>query len=62
VEGGAYLLFTEPALERIGVDPVAHGMRRHLVSYPHLGDVTCFVADLAPLGPPALAGAASQAA
>lgn len=62
VGGGAYLLFTEPALERVGMDPVAHGMRRHLVSYPYLGDVPCFVADLDPLGPPTLAGAAIQAA
>jgi hypothetical protein len=59
---GAYALLTEPALERIGVvDPVASGMRRHLVRYPHLGEVPCFVADLETLGRPALAGAAAPA-
>ena len=51
-----------PALERIGVDPVASGMRRHLVSYPYLGEVPCFVADLETLGQHALAGAAARAA
>ena len=49
VGGSAYLLLTAPALERVGVDPVASGMRRHFVSYPHLGEVPCFVADLEPL-------------
>jgi hypothetical protein len=54
VGAGAYLLLTEPALERIGMDPVARGLRRHLVSYPHLGEVPCFVGDLEPAPPPAL--------
>jgi len=56
VGAGAYLLLTEPALERIGMDPVARGMRGHLVSYPHLGEVRCFVRNLnaAPLGHPYL--------
>jgi len=62
VGAGAYALLTEPALERIGVDPVASGMRRHLVSYPYLGDVPCFVADLETMGQHALAGAAAPAA
>ena len=31
------------------MDPVAAGMRQHFVSYPHLGEVPCFVADLDPL-------------
>ncbi|MBI2161666.1 MAG: DUF2652 domain-containing protein [Candidatus Rokubacteria bacterium] len=58
----AYLLLTEPALARAGVDPIASGMRRHLVEYPHLGEVPCFVADLEPRWQPAFAGAAIRAA
>jgi class 3 adenylate cyclase len=58
VGAGAYVLLTEPALERVGLDPVARGMRRHLVSYPYLGEVPCFVADLVSLAPPAATGAA----
>lgn len=46
VNGAAYLLLTAPALERIGVEAITGGMRRHLASYPHLGEVPCFVADL----------------
>jgi hypothetical protein len=55
VGAGAYVLLTEPALERVGLDPVARGMRRHLVSYPYLGEVPCFVADLVALAPPVAA-------
>ena len=62
VGAGAYLLFTEPALERIGLDPVARGMRRHLVSYPYLGEVPCFVGDLEPVSRPARAGFGGRAA
>jgi hypothetical protein len=62
VGAGAYLLLTETALERIGMDPVAGGMRRHLVSYPHLGAVPCFVGDLEPAPPPTLAGVDGRAA
>ncbi len=62
VGAGAYLLLTEPALERVGMDPAARGMRRHLVSYPYLGEVSCFVTDLASLAPPAAVGAAVGAA
>jgi hypothetical protein len=51
-EADAYLLFTGPALERAGVDPIASGMRRRLASYPHFGDIPCFVADLEPLRRP----------
>jgi hypothetical protein len=46
VNAAAYLLLTAPALERIGGEVITGGMRRHLVSYPHLGEVACFVADL----------------
>jgi hypothetical protein len=52
VGGSAYLLLTAPALERLGVDPVVNGMQQHVVSYPHLGEVPCFVADLEPLARP----------
>ncbi len=51
----AYLLLTEPALQRVGLDPAAGRLRRHLVSYPYLGEVPCFVADLFALAPPAAA-------
>jgi hypothetical protein len=49
-------------LERVGVDPVASGMQRHFVSYPHLGEVPCFVADLKPLARPAFMAASALAA
>ena len=55
VDGRAYVLLTEPALARIGVDPVAAGMTWHVASYPHLGEVPCFVAPLEAAAP-ALAG------
>jgi hypothetical protein len=42
---GGRLLVTEPARQRAALDPVARGMRRHLVSDPHLGEVPCFVGD-----------------
>jgi hypothetical protein len=48
---GAYALVTEAALGRIGVDdPLGSGLRRHLLSYPHLGAVDCFVTEPASLG------------
>jgi hypothetical protein len=55
VAAAAYLLLTTPALKRIGAEAITGGMRRHLVSYPHLGEVACFVADLE-LPEPARAG------
>src|SRR3990172_5122303 len=62
VGGSAYVLLTAPALERLGVDPVVSGMQRHFVSYPHLGEVPCFVADLEPLARPASTVAPALAA
>src|SRR5439155_24333661 len=62
VRGSAYLLLTASALERVGLDPVASGMRQHFVSYPHLGEVPCFVADLEPLARRDLAAASVLAA
>ena len=44
------------------MDPVASGMRQHFVSYPHLGEVPCFVADLEPLARRDLAAASVLAA
>ncbi len=46
VEARAYALLTEPALQRIGVDPVAAGMQAHVASYAHLGEVPCYIAPL----------------
>ena len=62
VGAGAYLLLTEAARARAGVDPVTGGLRRHLVSYPHLGEVPCFVGDLEPHARPALASLDVRAA
>lgn len=62
VGGSAYLLLTASALERLGVDPAVNGMQRHFVSYPHLGEVPCFVADLEPLAPSASTVATALAA
>src|SRR5437867_2024442 len=50
------------ALEGVGVDPVASRMQQHFVSYPHLGEVPCFVADLEPLARPDFAAAPVLAA
>ncbi len=42
----AYLLLTEPALRQIGDITADHQVQRHHLSYPHLGDVSCFVVTL----------------
>jgi hypothetical protein len=44
---GAYLLLTEAALRWIGVDPARAGLVAHTERYEHLGDIQCFVRDLA---------------
>jgi len=62
VGGSAYLLLTASALERVGVDPVSTGMQQYFVSYPHLGEVPCFVADLESLARPDFAAAPVLAA
>lgn len=62
VGAGAYVLLTEPARKRAGLDPDAPGTRRHLERYPHLGEVRCVVADLAAPTPLAAAGASPAAA
>jgi len=45
LEATGYFLFTEPAVERTGVDPAASGMERRLISYAYLGEMPCFVAN-----------------
>ncbi len=51
VGGGAYLLFTASALERIGAHPVVSDARPIVARYAYFGEVRCFVADLAPHQP-----------
>jgi hypothetical protein len=53
--GSAYLLLTEAALRWIGVDPSGAGLASHTERYDHLGDVRCFVRDLAPSFQPSAA-------
>jgi hypothetical protein len=48
VERSTYVLFTEAALARLGIDPAAHGLDRYTGRYAHFGEVTCFVASLDP--------------
>jgi len=43
----AYLMLTEAALRWIGVDPTRAGLVAHTERYEHLGDIRCFVRDLA---------------
>lgn len=44
----AYLMLTEAALRWIGIDPARAGLVAHTERYDYLGDVRCFVRDLAP--------------
>jgi len=46
VEPRTYVLFTGPAVERLGIDPVATGMTRYTGKYAHFDDVDCFVVSL----------------
>jgi hypothetical protein len=50
---GGYALLTEPVLRSLGLDPAEAGLPSHTERYEHLGDVRCFVHDLA--APAALA-------
>jgi hypothetical protein len=43
----AYILMTEAAVHRAGLDPEREGFARHTESYEHFGDVQYFVKDLA---------------
>ncbi len=47
VPGRAYLLLTEAALRWIELDPARAGLVEHTEHYDHLGDVRCFVKELA---------------
>jgi hypothetical protein len=44
---GAYLLLTEAAVRWAGLDPGHAGLTPHTERYDHLGDVRCYVRDLA---------------
>jgi len=50
---GGYALLTEPVLRSLGIDGERAGLPAHTERYEHLGDVRCFVRDLAadPLSP-----------
>jgi hypothetical protein len=41
-----YALLTSPALRHMELDPAGLGMRPHVESYEHFGDVECFVEDV----------------
>src|SRR5262249_10882508 len=41
-----YALLTRPALQYMEVDPAGLGMRPHVETYEHFGDVECFVEEL----------------
>ena len=46
VEPRTYVLFTDTAVERLGIDPVAAGMERYSGKYAHFGERDCFVVSL----------------
>jgi Protein of unknown function (DUF2652) len=46
VEPRTYVLFTGPAMERLGIDPAAAGMTRYTGKYAHFDEVDCFVVSL----------------
>ena len=43
---GGYLLLTDAARQRMGVDPTGAGWRAHTESYEHLGDIPLLVGDV----------------
>jgi hypothetical protein len=45
---GGYALLTEPVLRSLGIDGERAGLPAHTERYEYLGDVRCFVRDLAP--------------
>ncbi|HEX7787230.1 MAG TPA: DUF2652 domain-containing protein [Methylomirabilota bacterium] len=45
---GGYALITEPVLRSLGIDGERAGLPAHTERYEHLGDVRCYVRDLAP--------------
>jgi Protein of unknown function (DUF2652) len=46
VEPRTYVLFTDTAVERLGIDPTATGMARYTGKYPHFDDRDYFVVSL----------------
>ena len=46
VEPRTYVLFTDRAVERLGIDPVAAGLERYTGKYAHFDDRDCFVISL----------------
>jgi len=46
VEPRTYVLFTDTAVERLGIDPVAAGMERYTGKYAYFDDRDCFVISL----------------
>jgi hypothetical protein len=45
---GGYALLTEPVLRSLGIDAERAGLPAHTERYEYLGDVRCYVRDLAP--------------
>jgi hypothetical protein len=45
---GGYALLTEPVLRSLGIDGECAGLPTHVERYEYLGDVRCFVRELAP--------------
>ena len=46
VEPATYVLFTGPAVQRIGIDPAATGMQPYTGAYAYFGEVDGFVVAL----------------
>ena len=46
IEGEAYILLTQAALERLELDPTAEGAQPITESYDHFGEVACFALEL----------------
>jgi len=44
--GHAYALFSDAAIQAMGIDPVAQGLMEHQESIDIIGDVTCWLRDL----------------
>ncbi|MGH7416050.1 MAG: DUF2652 domain-containing protein [Candidatus Rokuibacteriota bacterium] len=47
---GGYALLTEPVVRSLGLDAAGAGLPAHTERYEHLGEVRCFVHDLALMG------------
>jgi hypothetical protein len=45
---GGYALLTEPVVRSLGIDATLAGLPAHIERYEHLGEVRCFVRELAP--------------